>query len=89
MSKVYSFNPIPVGLPKEMKSKILGIGCQMWGEFIPTTERMNYQIFPRIAAFAECGWTSQEKKNYERFKRSLPYSLSRWKSEEIGFGPVE
>ena len=88
LAKAYSFNPIPKGLPKEMESKVLGFGCQMWCEFIPTTESMNLKVFPRLAVYAECGWTSTEKKNYERFQKSLPYLLNRWKAEGITYGPV-
>lgn len=88
LSKAYSFNPIPAGLPKELEAKVLGLGCQMWGEFIPTTESMNLKVYPRIVAYAECGWTSPEKKNFERFQKSLPYFLNRWKAEGIICGPV-
>ena len=88
LSKAYSFKPIPAGLPKELEAKVLGLGCQMWGEFIPTTESMNLKVYPRLAAYAECGWTSPEKKNFGRFQKSLPYFLNRWKAEGIIYGPV-
>ena len=88
LSKAYSFNPIPKGLPKDMEAKVLGLGCQMWGEFIPTVESMNLKVYPRLAAYAECGWSSQEKKNYDRFQKSLPYFLNRWKSKGISYGPI-
>lgn len=88
LSKAYSFNPIPKGLPKVMEGKVLGLGCQMWGEFIPTTESMNLKVYPRLAAYAECGWTSQGKRNYDRFQKSLPYFLNRWKAKGIIYGPI-
>lgn len=78
LSKAYSFNPVPDGLPDELKSKVLGLGCQMWGEFIPTVESMNKKIYPRIAAYAETGWTRLENKDYERFLRSLDLYKERW-----------
>ena len=89
LSKAYSFNPIPKGLPKGMEARALGLGCQMWGEFIPTTESMNLKIYPRLAAYAECGWTSPEKKNFERFHKSLHYFLNRWNAEGIIYGPTD
>lgn len=89
LAKAYSFNPIPKGLPQELQGKVLGLGCQMWGEFIPTVESMNLKVYPRIAAYAECGWTSPDKKNYERFQKSLPYFLNRWKAEGIVYGPLD
>ena len=49
MEKAYSFNPVPEGLTDDQKSKVLGLGCQMWGEFIPTVESMNLKVYPRLA----------------------------------------
>lgn len=67
LEKAYSFNPIPENLPANVSNKILGTGCQMWGEFTPTLERLYFQTFPRIAAYAECGWTENSKKDYKDF----------------------
>jgi len=89
LSKAYSFNPIPEGLSEKEKAKILGLGCQMWGEMIPTEESMDKKVFPRIAAYAEIGWTSNEKKNYDRFVQCLQPWLTRWKNLEITYGKVD
>lgn len=78
LSKSYSFNPIPDGLTPEQAKHVLGFGCQMWGEFIPTVDSMNEKIFPRIAAYAEVGWASLENKDYDRFLKSLSPFLKRW-----------
>ena len=86
LKKAYTFNPIPAGLTPEQQKHVLGLGCQMWGEFIPTVEQMNLKIFPRIAAYAENGWTLPEKKDYDRFVLSLDSFLDRWKEEGIGYG---
>lgn len=51
--KAYCFNPIPTGLSEADGGKIVGSDCQMWGEFTPNTDRLYYQTFPRIAAYAE------------------------------------
>ena len=63
LQKSYEFNPIPEGLTEAQQSKVLGIGCQMWGEFIPTVESMNKKIYPRLAAYAEVGWTNPSNKD--------------------------
>ena len=78
LQNAYDFNPIPAGLPKELETKVLGTGCQMWGEFIPTVESINYKVYPRLAAYAEGGWTAVENKNYSRFKKALPHFLNSW-----------
>ncbi|MCF3108734.1 beta-N-acetylhexosaminidase [Niabella sp. CC-SYL272] len=72
LEKAYSFNPVPQEIAKADQQKILGIGAQMWGEFIPTSERLYYQTFPRIAALAEAGWMAQDaKRSYEDFRKRL------------------
>lgn len=89
LAKAYSFNPIPEGLTTEQQSKVLGLGCQMWGEFIPTVESMNKLIYPRIAAFAETGWSSTDRKDYNRFLNSLAYFKNKWTAKGIVVGPTE
>lgn len=89
LSKSYAYNPVPEGLPEAQKDKVLGIGCQMWCEFIPTVESMQLKVFPRIAAYAENGWTLKDNKNYDRFKANLSNLLQRWDKEGIKYGPVD
>ncbi len=78
LRKAYEFDPIPQGLPKEYEKNIIGIGVQMWGEFIPTVERMNEQLYPRIAALAEVAW-SKKKNNYEDFLSRLVPLKEEWR----------
>lgn len=89
LKKAYHFNPIPAGISAEQEKQVKGIGCQMWGEFIPTVEDMNKMIYPRIAAYAEVGWTNAENMNYKEFLESLQPILVRWKSEGINYGPLK
>ena len=78
LEKAYSFSPVPDGFPEELKSKVIGAGCQMWGEWIPTVEKMNRQVYPRIAAYAEAFWSAPSQKDFSRFQRSLLPFLTRW-----------
>lgn len=89
LSKAYSFNPIPKGLPSNLEYKVLGMGCQMWGEFIPTVESMQAKVFPRIAAYSECAWTSKNNKHYDSFLKSLTYFLNRWEEKGIAYKTLE
>ena len=55
----------------------------MWGEFIPTVNSMNLKIYPRLAAYAEAGWTQSSNKDYNRFLNVLDAFLKKWKQEGI------
>ncbi len=87
LSRAYAFNPIPEGLPEEYHDNVIGSGCQMWSEWIPTRGEMHFMVFPRIAAYAEVGWSELDRKNYERFREALPELQERWKSKGIHFAP--
>ena len=89
LTKSYAFDPVPVGLNKEKEALVLGLGCQMWCEFIPDVKSMNKKVFPRIAAYAETGWTKLENKNYDNFLGALQFFLNKWEKQGIEYGPVE
>jgi len=78
LDQVYAFNPIPAGLDEKYHRHILGLGAQAWGELMPTIFRCDYQIFPRLAAVAEVGWTPQEKKDFHSFAGRLKSQERRW-----------
>jgi len=78
LEKAYNFNPIPEGLEAEYHKNIYGLGCQMWSEWTPTNTDVERQTFPRIAAYAEVGWTQLENKNYESFKVALKKMQKHW-----------
>ena len=80
--KAYEFDPIPAGLDPKYHNKVIGTGCQMWGEWIPTNGYMHFQVFPRIAAYAEVGWTEKEGKDLSLFKEALKNLQTRW--EQLG-----
>lgn len=85
LEKAYSFDPIPAGLDPKYYSKILGSGCQMWGEWTPDVKTMNHQVFPRLAAYAEDGWTLPANKNFTQFQQALQYFYARWDKEGIAY----
>ncbi|MBS0030154.1 beta-N-acetylhexosaminidase [Chitinophaga sp. 22321] len=85
LEKAYSFDPIPAGLDPKYHAKILGSGCQMWGEWIPDVKAMNNLVFPRLAAYAEDGWTLAANKDYSRFQQALAFFYARWDKEGINY----
>jgi len=85
LEKAYAFDPIPEGLDEKYYNKVLGSGCQMWGEWIPEVSDMDRMVFPRLAAYAEVGWTAIERKNFSVFRTNLNKMLERWKLEGIGY----
>lgn len=55
---VYEYEPVPpelAGTPHERH--VLGAQANMWTECAENQQRVDYQIFPRLAAFAEVAWS--------------------------------
>ena len=66
LQKVYSFNPTPDSLEENVKKYIIGSECALWTELVLQND-IQYQIFPRILAFAEDVWSPEQNKNYGNF----------------------
>lgn len=67
LEKVYSYNPVE-GIDAEKAKLIYGIQGNLWVEYIPTEEMVEYMIYPRILAIAEIGWSNPTERNFAEFK---------------------
>ncbi|MFC9759606.1 beta-N-acetylhexosaminidase [Streptomyces sp. NPDC056921] len=57
LEDVYRFEPVPAGLSEEAARHILGTQANVWTEVMQNRARVDYQVFPRLAAFAEVAWS--------------------------------
>ncbi|MEU3373018.1 beta-N-acetylhexosaminidase [Streptomyces sp. NPDC006660] len=57
LEDVYRFEPVPPGLGPEAAAHILGTQANVWTEVMENQARVDYQTFPRLAAFAEVAWS--------------------------------
>ena len=46
---------------------MVGVQANLWAEYIPTKEHMEYMIYPRILALSEVAWSAVENKDYDDF----------------------
>ncbi|WP_406450639.1 beta-N-acetylhexosaminidase [Streptomyces sp. NBC_00876] len=58
LEDVYRFEPVPPGLGEEAARHILGTQANVWTEVMQNRARVDYQVFPRLAAFAEVAWSA-------------------------------
>lgn len=85
LQKVYEFEPIPEGLTPEQEKLIMGGQGNHWGEFIPTTEHMEYMAFPRMAAMAEVLWSTKESRDWPDFTRRMTQQYERYDKLGINY----
>ncbi|MFJ9583758.1 beta-N-acetylhexosaminidase [Streptomyces acidicola] len=58
LEDVYRFEPVPPELTPEEARHVLGAQANVWTEVMEDPARVDYQTFPRLAAFAEVAWSS-------------------------------
>lgn len=71
LEAVYQYQPLPASLESTYHRYILGAQGNLWTEYIGNRAKMNYQLFPRMAALSEALWTSGNRKNFQAFKQRL------------------
>ncbi|MHA1106071.1 MAG: family 20 glycosylhydrolase [Promethearchaeota archaeon] len=85
----YEYDPIPDDLPIEYHRYILGIEACLWTEYVKNAEILEYQVFPRLIAIAETGWTLKRNKNLDSFMERLNLILKMLDDFEINYAKDE
>lgn len=84
VDSAYSWDPTDY-LNGVSKENILGIEAPLWTETIVTMNDIEYMIFPRLAGYAEIGWSSNSKKSWDEYKVRLATHGPRWKAMNIDY----
>ncbi len=78
VEKVYSYEPTPDDLSTEEANYILGAQGNVWTEYMPTWDRVEYKVLPRMTALSEVVWSSKEGKNWDDFRMRLQHMAKRY-----------
>jgi hexosaminidase len=86
LERVYAYNPTPDTLVKSGKEHyIKGVQSNLWGEYLYTTDIMEYRLYPRILATSEVGWTEVANKDYQDFERRINNAYVRLDGHHINY----
>jgi hexosaminidase len=88
LSRAYKYEPIPIELKENEAESILGLEFPLWSEWVPDRARLDYQVYPRLTAMAETGWTPNAKKNFNDFNRRLENFLGRLDCIGVRYAPL-
>jgi hexosaminidase len=69
---------VPDSLSADESSLILGAQGCLWTEYIPTTWKAEFAVFPRISALAENVWSPVEKKDWDHFAHKMLTQFERY-----------
>ncbi|MGW1089767.1 beta-N-acetylhexosaminidase [Streptomyces sp. NPDC002596] len=90
LEDVYRFEPVPPGLTDEATRHILGTQANVWTEVMQNRSRVDYQVFPRLAAFAEVAWSAlpiSAERDFADFERRMTAHYARLDALGVDYRP--
>lgn len=78
IEKVYAYEPVPRELNEQQAKHVLGAQANVWTEYMKNSKKVEYMIFPRMAALSEVLWSPKKNRDWEDFEKRLPSQLLRY-----------
>lgn len=76
----------PTTLVSELPAEsILGIESPLWTETVETLADIKFLTFPRLAGYAEIGWSAAELRTWETYRQRLAAHGPRWQASAVNF----
>ena len=85
IDQVYAYEPMPAELSAAEQKYVLGVQGNVWTEYMPTTESIEYMVYPRAIALAEIGWMQPGPHNFEDFALRLKNHLPRLTTVPVNY----
>ena len=85
LADVYAYEPVPRELSAEQSAHVLGAQGQLWTEYMPDPQRMEYMAWPRLCALAEVLWSPRETRDAADFARRLETHLERLRILDVNY----
>ncbi|MEU1435695.1 beta-N-acetylhexosaminidase [Streptomyces sp. NPDC005775] len=90
LEDVYRFEPVPPALSQEAARHVLGTQANVWTEVMQNRSRVDYQVFPRLAAFAEVAWSAlpaPAERDFADFERRMTTHYARLDALGVDYRP--
>ncbi|MFJ7269832.1 beta-N-acetylhexosaminidase [Streptomyces sp. NPDC099050] len=90
LEDVYRFEPVPPKLSEEAAAHVLGAQANVWTEVMEDQSRVDYQVFPRLAAFAEAVWSrlpEPAERDYADFEARMAAHYRRLDALGVDYRP--
>ncbi|QIZ01660.2 beta-N-acetylhexosaminidase [Streptomyces sp. S1D4-11] len=90
LEDVYRFEPVPPELTETEARHVLGTQANVWTEAMEDPARVDYQTFPRLAAFAEVAWSAlpaPAERDFADFERRMAAHYGRLDALGVAYRP--
>jgi len=88
LKNVYQFVVIPEEIDPAKAHHILGGQGNVWTEYIPTSDQVEYMAYPRAIAIAEVVWSHPEERDYDAFEARLKQHFPHMDAMGINYRPL-
>jgi len=82
LKTTYSYEPVPDSVDPKY---IIGGQANLWTEQVYNTRHMQYMLWPRSMAVAECLWSPKDKKNWDDFATRVEGNFGRLDVEQVKY----
>ena len=89
LHQVYQFVVVPEEIAEDRKHHILGGQGNLWTEYIPTFEHLEYMAYPRAIAIADVLWAHPEQRDYDAFETRLRSHLPCLDVLDVNYRPLD
>ncbi|MEU3280730.1 beta-N-acetylhexosaminidase [Streptomyces antibioticus] len=90
LEDVYRFEPVPPELTPAQAAHVIGTQANVWTEAMEDAARVDYQVFPRLAAFAEVAWSALSapgERDFADFERRTVAHCARLDALGVAYRP--
>ncbi|WP_289054272.1 beta-N-acetylhexosaminidase [Carboxylicivirga marina] len=85
LKKVYDYEPIPADLEPQYADLVMGVQANIWTEYMPNEQQVEYMLFPRIAALSEIAWQQKGTKDWQQFRQKMDVMVKRYESLGVNY----
>lgn len=78
LQKVYSYDPTSRAFPAGTEKYVLGAQANIWSEYAEYPSKIEYLVFPRMAALSEVVWSPNTTRNWDDFYGRLLTQFKRY-----------
>ena len=87
-ARVFAFDPV-AGLTAEAAARVLGLQANFWSHIDREPELVDAQLFPRLLALAERGWSPASDRDWPDYRSRAQPHLLRLRQLGIHYHPLD
>jgi len=85
LKDIYTFDPMPGDLPPQQTQHFIGVQANLWAEYMPTFERVQQAVFPRLAALSEVAWSPAGAGDWPGFRARMIAQVARYRALGVDY----